>query len=482
MFSKLAPDAKSVRPRRDDGHRSWSIVTRFTVWYISSALALIFVTSAFLYRSVVKSLDQEEDLFLADSVQDMRDILENNDAPTRFDLQREVTESGYVQVYTRILDAHGRVIVETPGMDKTLVPGAFPPSIPIDEDPDHHGINLTASTGRFFRGLSAQAVTSNHETRVIQVALNQAKKLGLLKKYRTRLWYILAIALGACTLIGYSIARRCIRPIGQISHAAQRMQSTTLHERIATTGLPTELLSLATVFNEMLGRLEDSFTRLSQFSANIAHELRTPVHNLRSMAEVALGSMRSPDEYRDTLASCLEECVRLSRVIDSLLFLARADQAQLSIYREPLRIADELAVVREFYEAAASEAGVTLKVGAPQDLVAHLDRTLFQRAIGNLITNALAYTSGGGVVAVTAAKTLEGTRIEVSDTGCGIPADQAAHVFDRFYRVQLSRTTKPGGMGLGLAIVKSIVTLHRGSASISSQMGRGTQVSLLFPP
>ncbi len=484
MSSNPVRDTNPAVRRQDARPRSWSLATQFTIWYACSAFALIFVATAFLYRSLVKNFDKEEDLFLAVSVQDVRDLLKS-EASTLPDLQREVTESGYIgyiQVYMRVLDTRGRIIAETPGMDHMLVPSTFPHPIDVDGGFDH-GINLVARNGQLFRGLSprAGARLPDPETGVIQVALSQAKKRGLLAKYRRRLWRVLGMALGACSLVGYYIARRGLRPIGHISQAAQRMHSTTLDQRIATTGLPTELLGLATIFNEMLGRLEDSFTRLSQFSANIAHELRTPVHNLRSMAEVALDSIRSPDEYRETLASCLEECVRLSRVIDSLLFLARAEQARPSIQREPLHITTELAVVREFYEAAATEAGVALTVRAPQSLAANLDRTLFQRAIGNLITNALAYTARGGVVTVAATRTSEGMCVEVSDTGCGIPPDQMAHVFDRFYRAQSASATKPGGLGLGLAIVKSIVTLHGGSATINSEVGQGTRVSLLFP-
>src|SRR5262249_7366571 len=154
------------------------------------------------------------------------------------------------------------------------------------------------------------------------------------------------------------------------AETTRRIRSTTLHERVELAGLPAELSVLAGTFNEMLDRLEESFTRLARFSADIAHELRTPVNNLRGEAEVALGKARAPEEYREVLGSCLEECGRLSRIIDSLLFLARAESPETQIAREWIDVGRELAVVRDFYEAAAGEAGVTLRLAAPQGIVA----------------------------------------------------------------------------------------------------------------
>lgn len=483
MSSRPVPNRRPAAPQRPAGTRSWSLATRLTIWYACSAFVLILVATALLYRTLARNLDREEDLFLADSVQDMREVLKNHPEDTTV-LEQEVAQTGrYIQVYVRVLMERGQVVVETPGMGQVLAPGSFPRPITADADPDT-GTNIVSRQGRPFRGLAARATTGlpGHDTRLIQVALSQAKKQGLLTKYRRRLWRVLGMALCTCVLIGYQIARRGIRPVWKISRAAQRVRSTTLHQRIPTTGLPAELLTLATIFNEMLAHLEDSFTRLSHFSANIAHELRTPVNNLRGMAEVATRGTRSPDEYRDTLGSCLEECLRLSRLIDSLLFLARAEQSQMPIQREPLDVAHELTVVREFYEAASTDAGVALTVHASRPLMAQLDRTLFQRAVGNLVTNALAYTPSGGAITLAATRKRDGVCIEVSDTGCGIPSEQLPYVFDRFYQAHtVSSSDGPKGTGLGLAIVQSIVTLHGGSTSITSEVGRGTQVMMQFP-
>ncbi len=202
---------------------------------------------------------------------------------------------------------------------------------------------------------------------------------------------------------------------------------------------------------------------------------------MRGEAEVALGRARSPEEYREVLGSCLEECVRLSQMIDSLLFLARAEHPETRLRREPLDVGHELRAIRDFFEAAANESGVALTVQAAGELVADLDRGLFQRAVGNLVENALTHTPRGGTVSLCARREGGAVCVQVADTGCGIAGEHLPHLFDRFYRVDSARSGATGGVGLGLAIVKSIAGLHGGSVEIASTVGRGTRVSLLLP-
>ena len=284
-----------------------------------------------------------------------------------------------------------------------------------------------------------------------------------------------------CTIVGYVIARRAVRPVHQIADAAKRVRSSTLGSRIDTTTLPSEVAALAVTFNTMLQGLQESFDRLSQFSADIAHELRTPVNNLRGEAEVALAKLRSPHQYQEILGSLLEEAQRLSRIIDGLLFMARAETPETHIARETLSVAQELSVVRDFYEPAATEAGVTLSVVANPDLQVVVDRTLFQRAVGNLVANALTHTPAGGRASIEAEEDDRAMQVAVRDTGRGIPPEHLPHVFDRFYRVERSRSTTPGGLGLGLPLVQSIMRLHQGSVDIESRPGSGTCVYLRFP-
>jgi two-component system heavy metal sensor histidine kinase CusS len=330
-----------------------------------------------------------------------------------------------------------------------------------------------------FRLLAVYAPDSSPA--VIQVAMDRGREMELRASYRQNLFLVLGTALVVCAVAGYRIARRGIRPIHQITDTADRIRPTNLGERIRPAGLPAELLRLAATFNRMLDRLEQSFARLSRFSADIAHELRTPVAGLRGEMEVALSQPRSPAEYREVIGSGLEECGRLAQLIDRLLFLARAEDPRTQITREPCDVGRELAAVREFYEPAAAEAGVRLAVAVDRLVHAELDRPLFQRAVGNLVANAVAHTPPGGAVTLSADADAAAARVAVADTGRGIPAADVPHVFDRFFRADPSRASANGSVGLGLAIVRGIVDLHGGTVELTSEVGRGTRVTLTFP-
>jgi two-component system heavy metal sensor histidine kinase CusS len=459
MSSKTAPEAA--------GRRSWSLAARLTAWYACSAFVLVLAATGALYWALAASLDRDDDAYLAATVHALRHRPDDPADP------RAEAESDKLSV--RILDDTGRTLAQTPGMDEALPPAAFPAPVGADTEPGA-GADVRSPAGRPFRVLAARADGG----RVVQVALDRSQEQELLEGYRRDLALVLGVALVACTLTGYWIARRSLRPLARVTAMARRIRPATLGQRLAAAGLPAELQALADTFNDMLGRLEDSFGRLARFSADIAHELRTPVNNLRGEAEVALGKPRAPEEYREVLGSCLEECGRLSALIDSLLFLARAEDPKTQIEREPLDLGRELAAVQEFYGAAATEAGVALAVTAPAVVLAEVNRPLLQRAVGNLVANALAHTPAGGIVTLAAHGDGESVCVEVADDGPGIAAEHLPHLFERFYRVDPSRSPA-GRVGLGLAIVKSIAELHRGSVAVSSQVGRGTRVTLRFP-
>jgi two-component system heavy metal sensor histidine kinase CusS len=478
MSSKNAPEATRAAA-------AWSLAARLTAWYAGSAFVLILAATGFLYWVLVTNLEREDDQFLLDKVRFLRELLAEKGEKDPAFVQEAEWESGanqHVQYYLRILDEQGRSIIETPHMSSLLPPDSFPEAGSQELEPGS-GSELVSSSGTSYRVLAAKAVSgpAGGTRRVIQVALDRTQEEALLTGYRRSLWLVLAMALLACAVAGYQIANRGFRPVREMAHTVRRIRSSTLHERIETPGLPAELLLLAGQFNEMMDRLQEAFQRLSQFSANIAHELRTPVNNLRGQTEVALAKSRSPEEYREVLGSCLEECGRLSNLIDSLLFLARADSTKTPIARERVDVWRELETVREFYEPSAAEAGVVLVVSCRPGLSTELDRTLFQRAIANLVANALAHTTAGGSIHLAATEEPGGIRVVISDSGEGIPPEHLPHVFDRFYRVDTARTTVSGRVGLGLAIVKSIATLHGATVDIASELGEGTQVTIVFP-
>jgi two-component system heavy metal sensor histidine kinase CusS len=471
------------------GSRSRSLATRLTTWYTVASFVLILCTTGILYWVLVAFLNRSEDLFLADKIHVLRAILRDRpEDVSRLswevvgEVELESEARRYAQFYVRLLDEHGNPNLTNPQMDALLPPELFNTVIPADVEPIH-GAEIHLQKPKSFRVLAARARvgTSGDKTWVIQVAVDRGNDTLLLANYKVWMGAILLIASILCPLVGYRIAQRGIGPVREITETARQTGSATLSARIDSAGYPVELGALADTFNAMLDRLEDSFRRISQFSADIAHELRTPIHNLRGEAEVTLSRERSIDEYKEALTSCLEETVRLSDLIARLLFLARAENPGTHLEREQVNLAEELAAVREYFANAATEAGVLLSVATGGDVVLNLDQHLIRGAVANLVANSLNHTPPGGTITLVAHTSNGHALIEVCDTGSGIPPQDLPRVFDRFYRADRSRSSQPGNMGLGLAIVKGIVTLHGGETKIESEVGKGTRTTLTFP-
>ena len=465
-----------------------TLAFRLTAGYAAAGLCLVFLATASLYLVLRAELEKSTDLFLADKFHVVRTLL--RERPEDWDALREEIElesaaRRYEQFYIRLLDERGTPLLTTPGMAGQL---DLPLLISQIQSRPDRPFSMKGTRGQSFWVASASAEVGSHSTRTdtIEIAIDISQQEALLARYRR--WF-LATLLGSFAtfpLIGYQIARHGIRPLEEIATTAQHISSTNLHERISPEGYPFEVASLADTFNKMLDRLEGSFERISRFSADIAHDLRTPVNNIRGEAEVALVRARTVGEYRDVLGSCLEEAVRLSDLISDLLFLARAENPLTHLNRERVNVAELLDGVRDYYEASAEDGGISLITAAvAQPVIAELDRALVQRAVGNLVSNAVAHTpSGGSIVLGTTLETgaeASTVRVEVSDTGVGIPAEALPRVFDRFFRVDSSRSQGSGGTGLGLAIVQSIALLHGGSVEILSQVGQGTRVTLRMP-
>jgi two-component system heavy metal sensor histidine kinase CusS len=465
--------------------RPWrTLAFRLTAGYALAGLLLVFLATASLYLVLLSELQKSTDLFLADKVNVIRTML--RDRPDDWDGLREEVElesaaRRYEQFYIRLLDERNKPLLTTPGMAGELELSQF-----AARSQASAGIAATVKgrRGQSFRIATATVPVGaipNH-TITLQIAIDISQEEAILARFRAWFWIILSGTLVIFPLIGYQIARQGIRPVEEMAATARRITSAHLGERIVAEGYPFELASLAATFNQMLDRLEDSFERISRFSADIAHDLRTPVNNIRGEAEVALARARSIEEYRDALESSLEETVRLSDLIGNLLFLARTESPLTNLRRERVDVAELLASVCDYYEASAADGRISLTTDSGErPVIAELDRTLMQRAVGNLVSNAVAHTPPGGSVTLAASAEIDRICIEVRDTGIGIPREALPRVFDRFFRVDPSRSQASGGTGLGLSIVQGIVSLHQGRVEIASQPGDGTRVALYLP-
>jgi len=305
---------------------------------------------------------------------------------------------------------------------------------------------------------------------VLAVATDISHHEHFMTAFRNTLWSIIVAAVLLTGFLGWLVARRGLAPLQALRQRAAVITSQRLDYRLSLEAVPGELVELTNTLNDMLARLEESFRRLSDFSSDLAHELRSPVSNLLTQTQVTLSKTRSPEEYRDVLASNAEEFERLSRMISDMLFLAKADNHLIVPDRQPVDLAAEARGVLDFYEGLAEENHVTLATSGNGQVSG--DRLMLRRAISNLLSNAIRYTPRDGRIAVT----VDGgdasiVKLAVSNTGEPIPPQHLPRLFDRFYRVDASRERFSEGAGLGLAITRSILRAHGGDVQAHSAAG-----------
>jgi len=460
-----------------------SLALLLTAWYTSASFLVVAAATGLFYLALANNLRKISEQSLLDEVDVCRALVREQGGdshPLHEEVEIDSAVRRYQKFYIRVLDASGEATSTTPGMDTDLSASRV-----AQEAAKHHGIFwIDSPSGEPYRVMVVNVArdSTGRDVWTLQVAVDLTQEKVVLGEQRIWVWTLLAAALVFCPGVGFVIARRSTRPLREVAETARRIGSSTLNERILADGYPVEIRGLAMAFNAMLERLEESFARLSRFSADIAHELRTPVNNIRGESEVALARARTPEEYIEVLGSCLEESVRLSELIESLLFLARSESPGDHLKRAPEDIGRLLNDLRDYYEAAATEIGVTLSASTGDGtLVANVDRMLLQRALGNLVSNSLAHCSAGDSIRIGAQRQGGQIRIEIRDTGSGISAEALPRVFDRLYRADPARSRNSGGTGLGLAIVRQIVFLHGGDVQIESDPGKGTVVWVSLP-
>jgi two-component system, OmpR family, heavy metal sensor histidine kinase CusS len=454
--------------------RPGSIASQLILLFTLAAALLLACGLGVFYWIVVRHTFAEDNAFLADKVSALSADF-NQGGPDMVAAEMKARQAGeHAAYWIRLLDPQGRTFAETPGMNQLLPQGVFPPaqaSTAILGSPkDYHARTKLFSLVALNREFGGQTYT-------IQVAQDRSSDEQFERNFAVLFIILLSASVLASTLIAITVTKRGLRPLEEMTQSLGRIGPTHLKERVAPNEWPRELQPLAVAFDEMLKRLDDSFTRLSQFSADLAHELRTPIANMLGEAQVVLTRDRTAGEYRETIESAIGECERLSGIVDNLLFVARVDAAREPVARKRFDARAAVEKIAAFYQTIADDRHVAIRCRGKGEIYA--DPALFERAVGNLVDNALRFTPENGSIEIALAKHDADFEVAVSDSGCGIAPEHLPRVFDRFYRAEPSRGSD--GAGLGLALVKSIVDLHGGSARIESEVNRGTTVTLIFP-
>lgn len=347
--------------------------------------------------------------------------------------------------------------------------------------PTASGLARWHAGGRTFHGLQrtlpTQATADGALT--LTLALDTAHHDQFLQGFRWTLWLFVACAVGLMGVLGWVAARRGLAPLRAMRERAATVTAHSLDRRLPVQAVPPELAELAITLNEMLERLEDAFQRLSDFSSDLAHELRTPVSNLMTQTQVALSYARDADGYRAILESNAEEYERLGRMISDMLLLAKAENGLELVHEEDVELAHEVRQLFDFYGVLAEEKYIDLQLQGEGALRG--DRLMLRRALGNLLSNALRHTPAGGAIDVEIGRDGARLHIQVRNTGAPVAAAHLARLFERFYRADAARQHGAGeGTGLGLSITQAIVRAHGGEIFAASG-GGWTNFTLSFP-
>ena len=438
-----------------------SLVLRLALAYGLVALVLVGGSSLFLYRSLAQAAwqDDVEDVQHASRLVTLR---MNDEGEADADVLD--VEAG---VLVRVQDASGRTLIESKGM-ASLSPTLFLP-------PSQTPTKLLASDGS--RWIT---VVEAWKGGTVAAAKNLSGHARLLDGYQDTLLANALLVTLLSILAGWLIARRGLAPLGRLAEATAGIHATTLATRLDPEEAPAELERLVLALNGALARLEEAFTRLTTLSADMAHELRTPLHALRLELESLMVAGPTP-AVRDRLGDATESLDHMSTLVEQMLFLARAEDPATALAIQDLDLLQTLKDAARPFELLAEEEGIPLRVEGEAGVTLQADSTLVRRAIHNLLANALRHTIQGevslrGYIEAGAAV------IEVRDTGEGIPQVQLSKLGQRFLRLDASRSRATGGTGLGLAIVESILRLHGGTLTMDSVVGEGTVVRLRFPP
>ncbi len=487
------PSNKTEHSGQDSAGNTWrwSITRRLVISYTLSAFAMLAITAGFLNWTIRDTLLKAENDYINDRIRVFRAIIETRPdfiEVIRHNIESEGAYVTFPEYYVRILDTQCRTLVETRSMDEFIPSNSFPGSCESEKVVQNQGrtektIFHRGKNGRSYLLKTYWTDTVNPSERLaIQIAIDISAENGLIQTNQQRMIAIIILGIIGAVLFSIVVARRVLLPLNELAGLAKRITIDKIGMRAKDPlRWPVELRAPAIAFNDMLNRLKDSFTQISQYTYDLAHELRTPINNLMGEAEVALSQERTAEEYRKVLESGLEEHMRLARMIDALLFLARSEHPATRIESSLFDPMDEITRVCSFYEALAEEKQAQITRNGSGLMQG--DPILFRRVMSNLVSNALYYSSPGVKIDISVRKTgANSLDVVVSDTGRGIPEEDLKNIFDRFYRVMSSRASNPQGSGLGLSIVKFIMDLHNGTVTIQSVPGQGTTVILRFPP
>jgi heavy metal sensor kinase len=457
-----------------------SIGLRLTLWYLGIFALAQLIFGIGMWFILRENLHDIADATLASEVEDVRRFLEGQRTDgTLADLQESVTAEYSAETggdYLQIVDADGNWIYRSPALAEHQFPAVSPSRL---RKPTHEDLYLGKAPFRFV----SQRIEVNGRVFTMQAGTPIQEEVETLQRFRRYLLVFAPLLLVVASGVGYWMSRRALSPVDALTRTARTITGNTLSSRLEPLHTGDELQRLSDTLNQMLGRIETAFTRVTEFTADASHELRTPISLIRTEAELALRRWRGDEEYREALRHILLEAERTTALIEELLALARADSGRQALNIQPIDLRGTLQDVAAGWRAVASVRGLQF---SERILDAELrvlgDPAALRRVVNILLDNAFKYTpSPGGVVTLSAEERDGHAVISIHDSGVGIAEEDQARIFERFYRVDKARSRELGGSGLGLAIAQWIVQQHQGKIRVESTLGAGSIFRVELP-
>lgn len=454
----------------------FTVRTRLSISFALIFTILIALFSGVIYYLMMSDLERE---LMEDSKHDIYEVLLVFTSGTwEAQLAEMPEESREFSLSIKVLDSKGNIVYLTEGVaasdwpvENELLKKAL--KEPVWSDEDINGVSHLVLTQSF-------VPSTRKQPHFLQVANSRAHINHARNQFIFCVNVGTPIILVIAVIAGRFFAKRALAPVESIRARAQTIKSDNLHDRLSYDGPPDELFRLTETLNDLLDRIERSVNQTKQFVADASHELRIPLTGLRGTVEVALRQPRSNDEYKKTLETVFRESERLSELVWDLLSLAQIDVGEMKLEKTEVELEPFLNNVLEEAKALNSDSRINIQLVNTAKGKATFDEAKIHQLLINLLENAIRYNKPGGEVILSSELNSQFI-ISIKDTGIGIPQEDQAKIFDRFYRVDKARSREAGGTGLGLAIARSIAEAHKGTLTVRSELSKGSEFKLTLP-
>lgn len=458
--------------------RRLSIGVRLTLWYLAIFAVAQLVFGAGMWFLLRYHLYDLVDDTLENQIEDLRNFMEAQKKDASIPkLQEEVSEAYGLEHsgdYLELSAENGEILYRSTFLERHQV------TLPSDtlNRPIYKNLRIHGHSFRFTR----QKIEANGHSYTAITGVPTHDVVETLDQFRTYLLMFAPLLLLIAAGGGYWLSRRALAPVDALVRTAREIGGTNLNNRLQKLDTGDEMQRLSDTLNEMLDRIERAFLRITEFTADASHELRTPVSLIRTEAELALRRSRGEAEYKESLRHILLAAERTTALIEQLLSLARADSGREALHMQPLELREALGTVIEGWQQVATIRNLQFSASVgTHELFVIADETAMQRLAGILLDNAFKYTPSPGWVQLSLTRNGDNAVITVQDSGVGVAPEEQGKIFERFYRVDKARSRAQGGAGLGLAIAKWIATLHRGSITVESRLSQGSTFRVELP-